>query len=189
MNVEDRYDVFEAKMADLFPRYCGEDACFGGYAVGEGWYPIIETLVEQIDTYTRWKRKMRVYDLRIARAKAKGRDAVLKHITKGGKLATQWDEDSADHIMEHEQTITPKVNWIQIQQIKYKFGGLRFYYDCGDDYIAGLVTMAETWAGRTCETCGDKGIRRGGGWIRTLCDAHEAEHQEKNKKFSDEYYG
>jgi hypothetical protein len=51
-----------------------------------------------------------------------------------------------------------------------------------------MVRMAEAWAGQSCETCGDKGTRRSGGWVRTLCDKHEAEHQEKNKKFKDEYY-
>jgi hypothetical protein len=62
-------------------------------------------------------------------------------------------------------------------QIKEKFGGLRFYYDGGDEYISGLVSMAESWAGNTCETCGEKGERRSGGWIRTLCDKHEALYQ------------
>jgi hypothetical protein len=30
-------------------------------------------------------------------------------------------------------------------QVKEKFGTLRFYYDGGDDYIDGLVSMAESW--------------------------------------------
>lgn len=62
---------------------------------------------------------------------------------------------------------------VVVQQIKEKFGGLRFYYQGGDDYVRGLVTMAEEWADQTCETCGDPGIRRSGGWIRTLCDKHK----------------
>jgi len=60
-----------------------------------------------------------------------------------------------------------------------KFGGLRFYYDGGDEQIHGMVRMAESWAARTCETCGDPGKSRNGGWIRTLCDKHEAEYQER----------
>ena len=71
---------------------------------------------------------------------------------------------------------------IEITQIKEKFGGLRFYYSGGDDHIGGMVTMAEVWAGRTCETCGNLGKRRDGGWVRTLCDVHEAEHQAKLKE-------
>lgn len=181
MNEEDRYEVFAKRMHDEFPRYCGEGARFGGYAIGEGWYPIIEALIGQIDHYTKWKRSMRVYDLRIARAKAKGREAVLKHITKGGKLPSDWDEERADQIMNTEQRITPKVDWIIINQIKEKFGGLRFYYQGGDDHISGMVTMVEVWAGHTCEKCGDKGTRRQGGWVRTLCDEHEAEYQARKQ--------
>jgi hypothetical protein len=63
-----------------------------------------------------------------------------------------------------------------VEQIKEKFGGLRFYYQGGDEYIGGLVSMAESWAGIACEDCGGIGKRRGGGWVRTLCDKHEAEH-------------
>src|SRR5258705_275429 len=42
----------------------------------------------------------------------------------------------------------------QISQVKEKFGGLRFYFDDGDDYINGLVRFAESISYMTCETCG-----------------------------------
>lgn len=64
-------------------------------------------------------------------------------------------------------------------QVKEKFGGLRFYYDGGDDHISGMVRMAESWAYHTCEECGSPGTMRTGGWIRTLCDTHEAQRQER----------
>jgi hypothetical protein len=58
-------------------------------------------------------------------------------------------------------------------QVKEKFGGLRFYYDGGDDVIDGMVRMAESWASRTCETCGEKGEHRvSGGWHYVACDKH-----------------
>jgi len=68
-----------------------------------------------------------------------------------------------------------KVAQVVADQIKEKFGGLRFYYHGGDDYISGLVSMAESWAANTCETCGATGRMRTGGWIRTLCDKHAEE--------------
>jgi hypothetical protein len=71
---------------------------------------------------------------------------------------------------------------VVVAQIKEKFGGLRFYYDGGDDEISGMVRMAEAWADTACEECGAIGKRRSGGWIRTLCDAHEAEHQARKNK-------
>lgn len=55
-------------------------------------------------------------------------------------------------------------------QVKEKFGTLRFYIDNQDDFIAGVVSMAESMSARTCENCGSPGTRRPGGWIRTLCD-------------------
>ena len=56
-------------------------------------------------------------------------------------------------------------------QVKEKFGGLRFYVSNCDDYVRGAVAVAESLSFRVCESCGDRGIRRGGGWIRTLCDS------------------
>ncbi len=67
---------------------------------------------------------------------------------------------------------------VKVTQIKEKFGGLRFYYDGGDATVDGMVRMAESWAIRSCEECGKPGRTRDGGWIRVLCDEHEAERQE-----------
>ena len=39
--------------------------------------------------------------------------------------------------------------------------------------------MAEAWADKTCEMCGKPGEKRGGGWIKTLCDEHDAERKAK----------
>lgn len=70
------------------------------------------------------------------------------------------------------------------EQVKEKFGTLRFYYRGGDDYIHGLAAMAEAMSGFTCEECGAPGEVRGGGWVRTLCETHEearqADMKEKN---------
>jgi hypothetical protein len=66
---------------------------------------------------------------------------------------------------------------VVVEQIKEKFGGLRFYYQGGDEYVNGMVRLAEAWADATCEVCGEPGKRRSGGWIRTLCDTHEEERQ------------
>ena len=77
------------------------------------------------------------------------------------------------------EVVVPQVT---IDQIKEKFGCLRFYYSGGDEYISGMVTLAESMSGVTCEDCGSIGERRSGGWIRTLCDTHEAEVQARRKK-------
>lgn len=175
------YEEFEKYMAEKYPRYFGEGKHYGGFAIGEGWYPIIEALVAQADHYTKWKRNQRAYELKRQRAKKGGVDGVLKFMVKAGRTPSDWDIENAENIMNSEQSIPPKVEWIRVAQIKEKFGGLRFYYDGGDEHISGMVTIAEVWAGRTCETCGERGKQRGGGWIRTLCDTHEAEYQARRK--------
>lgn len=61
---------------------------------------------------------------------------------------------------------------VVVAQIKEKFGTLRFYYQGGDNKIAGMVCMAESLSERVCEVCGSPGEPRGGGWIKTLCEDH-----------------
>ena len=55
-------------------------------------------------------------------------------------------------------------------QVKEKFGGLRFYMSCSTDEMEAAIDEAEAEAWRTCEECGAPGKTRGTGWIRTLCD-------------------
>jgi len=83
------------------------------------------------------------------------------------------------HHLDWKNKSSEIVPQVVVAQIKEKFGALRFYYDGGDDTICGMVTMAEVWAGNTCETCGRPGHQRSGGWIKTLCDEHEAERQHR----------
>ena len=59
---------------------------------------------------------------------------------------------------------------VKFDQIKEKYGTLRVYFSGGDEYVEGLVSMAEAISGKTCETCGNKGEPTKGGWIMTLCD-------------------
>jgi hypothetical protein len=68
-----------------------------------------------------------------------------------------------------KEEIVPQV---VAEQIKEKFGTLRFYYRGGDDYIEGMVRMADSMSSILCENCGATGKQRFGGWIRTLCDEH-----------------
>ena len=71
----------------------------------------------------------------------------------------------------------PVVPQVTVDQCKEKFGTLRFYYEGGDEYINGLVSMAESMSEVTCEVCGNPGKRRAGGWIKTLCDPHHLERE------------
>jgi len=61
---------------------------------------------------------------------------------------------------------------VKFDQIKEKYGGLRIYFSGGDDYVEGLVSMAEAISYKICEVCGNKGESNKGGWITTLCESH-----------------
>ena len=69
------------------------------------------------------------------------------------------------------------VHQVTLNQVKEKFGTLRFYYTGGDDYIDGMVTLAESMSGVTCEECGLPGTQTQGGWIKTACAAHRGESE------------
>jgi hypothetical protein len=66
---------------------------------------------------------------------------------------------------------------VTLDQVKEKFGTLRFYYTGGDDYISGMVSFAESLTAVTCEECGNVGKSRGGGWIHTYCDPCEEKRE------------
>jgi hypothetical protein len=61
---------------------------------------------------------------------------------------------------------------VVLEQVKSKFGTLRFYTQGGNELIDGMIWFAESMSGRICETCGQPGKQRGRGWIYTACDAH-----------------
>jgi Mor family transcriptional regulator len=73
------------------------------------------------------------------------------------------------------------------EQVKEKFGGLRFYVSGGDDYTEGIIAMAEQMSGLTCEECGAPGESGGNGWISTLCATHRAERNAAQAKRMEEY--
>jgi hypothetical protein len=59
---------------------------------------------------------------------------------------------------------------VKFDQIKEKFGGIRIYYTGGDDYVNGVVSLADEMSYKICEVCGNSGKPNKGGWITTLCD-------------------
>jgi hypothetical protein len=61
---------------------------------------------------------------------------------------------------------------VTVDQVKEKFGTLSFYYTGGDEYISGLISMASSMSGVTCESCGKPGKQTGGSWIKTRCEEH-----------------
>ena len=71
-----------------------------------------------------------------------------------------------------EKTGSPSIPQVIVDQVKEKFATLRFYYHGGNGTIRGMVRFAESMSSIICETCGNRGTLRGGGWLVTACDAH-----------------
>jgi hypothetical protein len=61
-----------------------------------------------------------------------------------------------------------------VDQVKEKFGGLRFYVEQTSDGIQERISIARIESYQTCEMCGEPGSPRGGGSTKTLCDRHAA---------------
>lgn len=73
-------------------------------------------------------------------------------------------------IENHLKRVDPRPEY-EFVQIKEKFGTLRVYDDGHDEYIAGVIRMAENMSAVTCEVTGNPGrMCRKGHWYRTLCE-------------------
>ena len=73
---------------------------------------------------------------------------------------------------------------VTLDQVKEKFGTLRFYYSGGDDAIDGMVRMAERMSGVTCEECSAPAQTHGPGWIRTICEPCETKRETERAQYA-----
>ena len=122
-----------------------------GFECGDGWFNIIDRLMGNIQHHIDWKEKQRNW-------------------------AINFNSTASPEGMRPVPESIPQVT---LDQVKEKFGTLRFYYSGGDEYINGLVSMAESMSGVTCEQCGSPGTTGGQGWITTLCETHRAAREER----------
>ena len=84
------------------------------------------------------------------------------------------------HIQWHIDQSKGKVPQVIATQVKEKYGGLRFYFYGGDDYIDGSVSLAESLSYKICEDCGStKNVTQTEGWILTLCEECLKEYDKK----------
>lgn len=78
--------------------------------------------------------------------------------------------DSLCTCIQHYLDYKPEVSQVVATQVKEKYGSIRFYFCGGDDYVRGLVTMAEYLSESTCEICGNLGKLNDDGWMKVRCD-------------------
>jgi hypothetical protein len=112
-----------------------ESCMYWGFSCGDGWYDLIDTLCENIQSYI--------------------------------------DNNSSE---------TRVISQLTADQVKEKYGTLRFYTSGGDTLIDGMIWFAESMSGRICESCGKPGKLRNDGWLVTLCDEHQTERENRFKE-------
>ena len=144
-----------------------------GFNIGDGWFNIIDTLCHQIQAHIDHYKRVAKIDLEF-------NDKLKKYLDGNKEPLTDYyhsifrDKDYANKCLqgsvERGYRDIKEVYQVVAVQVKEKFGGLRFYYSGGDEYIDGLVAMAEAMSYVTCERCGRIGKQNTRGWIETLCD-------------------
>ena len=160
-----------------------------GFEHGDGWYNIIKNMCGLIQGHIDWTRENRARSLRFNRALRRAiagntRDLEYFYSQRDYKTREVRVGVISDHVRERMQQeiaeslfrhVPEACSQVVVNQVKEKFGTLRFYYTGGDDYVDGVVRMGEGMSAVTCEDCGAPGRSRNGGWIRTLCDHHAEE--------------
>ena len=129
-----------------------------GFECGDGWFNILDQLMGNIQHHIDWKEKQR-----------------------------NWAIDFNSKAAKEEMRVVPEsIPQVTLDQVKEKFGTLRFYYTGGDDIIDGMVRMAESMSGVTCEECSAPAQTHGPGWIRTRCEPCDDKREAARKAYHDE---
>ena len=137
----------EQQLAERYPKIFSKIAYL---ECDDGWVNLIDVLCSSIQNHI------------------DAREASIKRTIQ----YNERNQSNSDCILRDIPTSIPQV---VADQIKEKFGGLRFYYSGGDEEVSGMVTLACNLSERTCEVCGNIGtFRTDRSWIRTLCDEHTA---------------
>ena len=148
--------IFADRHADM-----SQTAMCWGFECDDGWYDILDALCLAIQNHIDHRKRDIEWDINFNQKMEEAKN-------------NNWENWPQYHVRE-PRVVRQAIPQVVAVQVKEKFGGLRFYYDGGDEFIHGLVQMAELMADRTCEVCGDKGKLYQTGWHRTLCKMHAEE--------------
>jgi len=161
-----------------------------GFECGDGWFNILNQLMSQIQHHIDWKEKQRAgaikYNEMAAQAKA-GNFDLFEETMKALPNDEYKEKRLAEIVAGDFRPVPESIPQVTLDQVKEKFGTLRFYYQGGDDYISGMVSLAESMTAVTCESCGNPGESRGGGWIHTYCTPCEEARELARKKQDEEW--
>lgn len=160
-----------------------------GFECGDGWFNIIDALCANIQGHVNQSRRSRAIALRFNRALARAKKGDMNGLYHFYTYGTgdKWSEHAVKtaHISlerGEERTVNAACPQVVAVQVKEKFGTLRFYYDCGDEFVSGVTAMAESMSARTCEVCGNPGKVYHSGWVTTLCPTHAKERNREEEE-------
>ena len=160
-----------------------------GFECSEGWFNILDQLMGNIQHHIDWKEKQRnwamEYNEMAARCKAGNFD--LFEETMKAHSPESKEKRLGEIVAGDFRQVPDAIPQVTLDQVKEKFGTLRFYYSGGDEYINGLVSMAESMSAITCETCGKPGTQTSGGWIKTICEPCVEEYTRVQEEASETY--
>ncbi|WP_062384526.1 hypothetical protein [Demequina iriomotensis] len=112
---------------------------------------------------------------------AEGLAAILRRIPRHWGRSLRCDAGWYGIITRLDAELYALVGEYEINQVKEKFGGLRYYCEYPDGtsrHVAercdALIRAAEAQSFETCEKCGASGkLRTSSYYLVTLCDDHE----------------
>ena len=201
MNEENTKYLFE-KYPKIFAdkdKSMQESCMYWGFECGDGWFAILKGLCINIQNWVDnpewvckdpiWLQKIKVIATRICWNRAvmnffswmylrnvptmySNTDPKTLHYSAKWQKFHKW-QTRLQWSSEYKKPPIDPYRQVVALQAKEKFGTLRFYYSGGDDYIRGVVSMAESMSARTCETCGstDKTVKPNpGSWVAIRCD-------------------
>lgn len=153
-----------------------ESCMHWGLDVGDGWFYIIDSLCSNIQSWVdnpRWVDKRDPVTLLKSLWNRTVWNWIAYPLIKG-LPQEKYSKYSKRLQFNHAICKPPKFDpyrQVVAHQVKEKFSGLRFYHSGGDEYITGLVDMAESISYHTCEVCGkmDKDVSATIGWVTTVC--------------------
>jgi hypothetical protein len=177
-----------------------ETAMCWGFDCGNGWFHILDALCGNIQSHIDWKNSQRENAIKynsMIDALQNGDSTLFDEYYKdsGIQPGAYLEQRRQEAMTTKHRDVGDSIPQVTVDQVKEKFGTLRFYYTGGDDYISGLVSMAESMSARTCESCGtpaetnwptaeNGGI---GGWVRTICEPCSIKQEQERQRYLDSY--